>query len=160
MLTEAKVVHHTRNRLRIRIDSCRGDYQFFDALKTGLEKDCQCNSVVTNPITGSVLIVGEKIGLSEVVEYGKDKKLFALSPPKTHPQITAASIARPISKASENIREFTGGQIDLPGALFLSLLVFGAYEVLRGNVKAPPWYTAFWYAFGLFTKSIIDQTKE
>jgi hypothetical protein len=31
-------------------------------------------------------------------------------------------------------------------------------EIMRGNFRMPPWYTAFWYAFGLFTKSMLDRT--
>jgi len=39
----------------------------------------------------------------------------------------------------------------------LSLLGLGLYQILRGNFRAPPWYTAFWYALGIFTKSLSDK---
>jgi hypothetical protein len=39
----------------------------------------------------------------------------------------------------------------------MGLLGTGIYQIVRGNFGAPPWYTAFWYAFGVFTKSLIDK---
>ena len=30
-----------------------------------------------------------------------------------------------------------------------------AAEMAREANRTPPWYTAFWYAFGLFTKSLL-----
>jgi hypothetical protein len=49
--------------------------------------------------------------------------------------------------------------LDLPGMIFLSLLAVGLWELAIGNFKRPPWYTAFWYAFGLFSKAIFDELK-
>lgn len=46
---------------------------------------------------------------------------------------------------------------DLPGMAFLTLLGVGIYQLVRGNFAAPPWYTAFWYAMGIFTKSIMEK---
>jgi hypothetical protein len=50
--------------------------------------------------------------------------------------------------------------VDLPGMVFLSALLIGLYELARGNFRPPPWYTAFWYAFGVYSKSLMDRRAE
>ena len=39
------------------------------------------------------------------------------------------------------------------------LLALGIYQISRGNFMAPAWYTAFWYAFGVLTKTLIDRDR-
>jgi hypothetical protein len=56
--------------------------------------------------------------------------------------------------------QFTGGWLDLPGMAFLLLLGIGIYQIRRGNIGLPPWYTAFWYAFGVYTKSLVEKYIE
>jgi hypothetical protein len=46
---------------------------------------------------------------------------------------------------------------DLTSALFAALVIFGISELIRGHWKTPPWYTAFWYAFGGYSKVLLDQ---
>jgi len=31
---------------------------------------------------------------------------------------------------------------------------------MRGNFGIPPWYTAFWYSFGVYTKQIAGGLRE
>jgi hypothetical protein len=87
---------------------------------------------------------------------GAVKKLFEVAAVEKAERAMALSVTAPLHSANRQIRQVTGGRVDLPGAVFLALLVFGAVELLRGNWRTPPWYTAFWYAFGLYSKSLID----
>jgi hypothetical protein len=32
--------------------------------------------------------------------------------------------------------------------------------MMRGNIKAPAWYTAFWYALGIFSRGSLDDWDE
>ena len=54
---------------------------------------------------------------------------------------------------SQSLRRFSSGELDLAVMVFIALLGVGVYQIARGNFGAPPWYTAFWYALGVLTKT-------
>ncbi|MGD8664119.1 MAG: hypothetical protein PVH37_29600, partial [Desulfobacterales bacterium] len=60
---------------------------------------------------------------------------------------------------NNSIRRLTSGDIDLVGTLLLVLLISGLTELIRGNLRMPPWYTAFWYAFGLYKLASVVEEK-
>ena len=109
-----------------------------------------------NDKTGSVLFVGKDLDLDVIRVAAEKGGLFTVKEPASDPATLPRKAVQPIGVASEAVERLTGGSLDLPGALFFSLLGVGAYQILRGNFAAPPWYTAFWYAFGVFTKQLVD----
>jgi hypothetical protein len=54
----------------------------------------------------------------------------------------------------------TGGELDIPSVFFAALLISGIYQIARGNMAAPAWYTAFWYAFGIFSRDMLHKVDE
>ena len=62
-------------------------------------------------------------------------------------------VGAPFASLSRRIRDFTGSAADLSGLAVLALLTVGVYQIARGNFGAPAWYTAFWYALGIFNRS-------
>jgi hypothetical protein len=68
-------------------------------------------------------------------------------------------VTTPLSGINADLKKISGGEVDLPIAIFIILLAFGVIEIFRGNFKMPPWYTAFWYAFGVFSKAIFDSRQ-
>lgn len=71
-----------------------------------------------------------------------------------------AYIAEPLGKLSDFLSTYTVGRLDMPTIAFLGLLIVGFHQIASGKFRSPPWYTAFWYAFGVFSKSIADRAKE
>jgi len=59
---------------------------------------------------------------------------------------------------NQKIQQVTSGRLNLTNGIFLALVIFGVSELIRGNWKTPPWYTAFWYAFGVYSKTLFDQS--
>ena len=49
--------------------------------------------------------------------------------------------------------------MDLAGILLLFLLIAGMTEILRGKIQMPPWYTAFWYAFGIYKLASVVKDR-
>jgi hypothetical protein len=47
------------------------------------------------------------------------------------------------------LRTRTAGRLDLAEIAFLLMMGFGIFRLVRGKFSAPPWYTAFWYAYGI-----------
>jgi hypothetical protein len=115
--------------------------------------------VDVNPLTGSVIMTGIAIDQKKVMAFAEEEKLFTAVQPELTSKTLPQTAAAPLAGFSDMIRQFSNGMLDLPGAIFLSLLAYGIVELARGNFSRPPWYTALWYAFGLFSKSLIDQSN-
>ena len=160
MLPQAIVSHRTAERLRIKIPSRKGDGAFFASVKKSLDRDLTYNLVQVNALTGSVLIVDSGIDLSALANYSSKERLFTVEHRLAPVQPLGRTLFVPVLDLNRKIREFTDGAVDFPGLIFLALCGFGIFEILRGNFRPPPWYTAFWYAFGIFTKSMVDRTRD
>ena len=63
------------------------------------------------------------------------------------------SIAAGFASMDDRVKTLTGSGFDLSGLAFLALMGAGIYQIARGNFGAIPWYGAFWYALGIFSKS-------
>ncbi len=154
-LPTATVVHHARNRLRLRIPTRRGDNDFFSKAAETLAGELQAD-VKDNPATASILIIGSDLSVDRVAAAG-DEKLFHIESPRRPRPSPATLVTTPVSSANRALTAASGGVLDLPNAMFLLLVGFGIYELVLGNFKKPPWYTAFWYAFGVLSKSLMDR---
>jgi hypothetical protein len=157
MMPEAFVSHCTPKRLRLKIPSHKGDVSYFSDLKETYSGVQAFESVEVNPLTGSILFVSEAIDLEAIAKRGEGAQLFQLPVTPPGPVPVAEKVVASLRSANQDIHRFTGGDIDLAGIAFLTLIGVGIYQISRGNVGAMPWYTAFWYAFGVFTKSVADK---
>ena len=156
LLPDAHISHRISSRMRIKIQSRKGDPDYFSHVKKEFSKYGRLESVEVNTSTGSVLLVALEINKEDVAKFAKSKDLFDLKEEQARSPLWRKLIA-PVEGVNKTLHRFTEGEIDLPGLAFLSLLVVGVYQLARGNFVAPPWYTAFWYAFGVFTKSLLDK---
>jgi hypothetical protein len=154
-LPEAVVVHSTHERQRIRIPACRGDLRYFAKVRKAALK-APMELIRANALTASILFEGANTTPDAVVRFGRDHKLFTIRSAWPAPPL-AERITAPMATVDKGIRDLSAGKVDLPGALFILLLFTALYEIAKGRFRTPPWYTAFWYAFGLFTKTMIDR---
>lgn len=153
----ARIGHQSPGRLRLKIDDQRGDIDYFKTLEAALADKFPSHAVSANPQTGSLLIVGEEIDINIVAKHGTAKSFFTLDQSSESNVPLAESVVDPILSVNKKLRQVSGGSLDMPGLIFISALLFGAYEILRGNFRSPPWYTAFWYAFGIYSKLYFDK---
>jgi hypothetical protein len=158
-LPVAHIGHRTADRLRIRIPSRKGDDAYFREVVSVLSKDGGFGSLDVNPRTASVLIKGPQTDWENILSAGERYALFDLeeAAPKAKP--LSQKIAAPFRDLGRSIDRFSGGEVDLAGAVFLGLIGWGVVQLARGNFVSPPWYVAFWYALGIFTKSLVDKTE-
>jgi hypothetical protein len=159
MLPQAIVSHQTAERLRIKIPSRKGDGAFFSSVKHSLDRDMKYDLVNVNALTGSVLIVDSGVEVEALANCASQEHLFTLEHRLVPVQPLGRTLFAPVLDLNRKISGFTDGAVDFPGLIFLALCGFGIYEILRGNFRPPPWYTAFWYAFGIFTKSMVDRAR-
>ncbi|EFK08908.1 conserved hypothetical protein [delta proteobacterium NaphS2] len=158
-LPEAHIGHLTPERVRIKIPSRRGDEAYFLSVKELLLKDGALETVRVNSKTASVLLTGSLTDLARIASIGEKSALFQLetSIPKVEP--LSSKIVAPVRNLGRSIDRFSGGELDLAGAVFLGLMGWGVTQLVRGNFVAPPWYVAFWYALGVFTRSLADKSE-
>lgn len=156
-LPVAVVCHQTANRLRLRIPSRRADTAYFGDLVSQLTRLQQFEKLEANSLTGSVLFVDQNIDYQSIAEYALSNLLFQLNDEKT-PQAFTHGFLNPLENLSTSIKGMTGGRANLASLIFFVLVAFGVYDLFKGDFKIPPWYTAFWYAFGIFTISLLRET--
>ncbi|MCX7823902.1 MAG: hypothetical protein N2260_10760 [Syntrophobacterales bacterium] len=152
---EAYIAHQTRNRLRIRLKRGHIPEKLVPTIMETLSLIPGVELVKVNPVTGSILLQGSTLEPKKVMEILTNSlsiRFEASSP--IHPVQRAI---QPFIHLDKTLRDITGGEVGLTEAGFLALLSIGAIQVLRGNITAPPWYTAFWYAFGVFSKALIEK---
>lgn len=142
-------------RLRLKISSRRGDIGYFSLIVAGLMGKFAFSKISANHRTGSLLIQSEdNIELDAVKAYVEEEGMFHVVLPGCEPSSSALDVAASLGKVNNGISRLSGGEMDLPTLVFTALVVSGVTQIARGNFTAPPWYTAFWYAMGLFSKSM------
>ncbi len=159
MIPPAYMVHESDGRLRVGVPSKKGHSDYFSRLEEDLSALPGVEFVKGNPISGTVLLV-HRISRGAIARYAAQKGHFALKSPRSQPKPVFVHVAEAFRSWNEGLKRATGGALDLPGAIFLSLVLSGIYQIARGNVRAPAWYTAFWYALGVFSKGHADEWDE
>jgi len=159
-LPPAQVKHRSPTRMRIRIPSQRGNTGYFEQVRKAFSDSPGLTALEVNADTGSVLFLGEEIDPERLQQVARENKLYELSEHGTPGRTIPNRSVEPVAAMNRGVRKATGGSLDLSGLLFFSLLGTAVYQILRGNMAAPPWYTAFWYAFGVYTKQLIDDSNE
>lgn len=157
MLPQAQVVHRTNQRVRIKIEERRADWGYFETVRQKLETLRSLEYVQVNPHAASVLIVGDGTALDNIASYAREEELFDLAKKAEAPVPMAQKIITPFLDVNRKMQSITGGEAGLGEAIFTGLVGVGIYQALRGRLQFPPWYTAFWYAFGIFTKSLMEK---
>ena len=155
----AYVCHHSGQRLRIKITSRKGDTAYFEKLQPTLAGLRSFTEVEVNALTGSVLIVDKQIDVEEITAFAKDRQLFDLTDQNGTRSPMTTQLVSHLENLNINIRRLTTGEMDLAGILLLFLLIAGMTEILRGKIQMPPWYTAFWYAFGIYKLASVVKDK-
>jgi hypothetical protein len=159
VLPEARLCHASPGRLRIRIPQKRGDGAFFQRAEEKLAARFGSAAVAANPVTASLLVADVRVSPEEVAAFAREAGLCALDLTPGPRREGVQNIISPLRTADARLRQISGGTLDVPSGVFVALVVYGVVEILRGNFQAPPWYTAFWYAFGVFTKTLVDARK-
>jgi len=159
-LPVAHIGHQTSDRIRIKIPSRKGETAYFSEIREMLLKHVSVERVEANPMTGSLLLKGvQNDAAAAIASVGEANALFNLDTRPSEVETLSSRISAPFHDLSRSIGRFSGGELDLPGMAFLSLIGVGIYQFTRGNLTAPPWYVAFWYALGIFTQSLMDKKQ-
>jgi hypothetical protein len=155
----AQMVHHLRHRVRFQFVGSQRRHAEYDRIVASLEKHLPDVAVRCSPVSGSIVVSGPTTSIEKLGPVAEKAGLFRLQAPLPAAPL-AVQMTQPVGKLSAFLERATRGNVDLPGMVFLSALLLGLYELARGNFRTPPWYTAFWYAFGVYSKSLMDRRTE
>ncbi|MEN6441652.1 MAG: HMA2 domain-containing protein [Syntrophobacter sp.] len=144
MENEAYITHRTPERLRIRIPSRKGNGPYFETLRAECLAIPGVKHAEANPVTGSILLhLRSEITIQEVSAF---LKLRLGTPQRMH---FDQRLVQEVGSIDDKVQEFTGGELGLRSIAFFGLLATGLYQMSIGNLVAPAWYVAFWYALSL-----------
>lgn len=148
----AFVTHKTGARIRLKVPSKKKDNVFFASLSENIPAIEGVLSVETTPLTGSVLIShsSDPDRIIQTFVSGGVVRIENSQSGRPHLQERVSEVFNGINLA---LRDASGNELDLGGSVFLTLLAFGGYQIIRGNITAIPWYAAGWYALNIFLKS-------
>ncbi|MBI5251744.1 MAG: hypothetical protein HY912_19805 [Desulfomonile tiedjei] len=159
MIPEAHVFHEMSGRLRLKIPSQKGDAAYFSALRERLFECPRVEEVCVNPQTASALIL-HNCDAKTIFQYAKKNELFMRRRPARARKALFGTVADVFHSYNRSIRNLTGGEVDIPSLAFLTLVVSGIYQIARGNLVMPAWYTAFYYALGVFSRGHVEEFDE
>jgi hypothetical protein len=151
MPPEAYISHQTTGRVRIKVPSRKRDAGYFGRLQNEFTRLHGIQNVEVNPTTGSVLLATAE-PTWEIAAFAKEEDLFLLAPP--HGGALYGRVLDAFRSLNAGTLNLSSGELDISSLIFLTLVGTGIYQLSVGNVTTPPWYTAFWYALGVMSKSI------
>lgn len=157
MIPEARIAHHTAGRMRVKVPAKKGDSRYFEAAELTFKGYAPVTEVSSNPDTGSMLIQFSG-NADAVLAFAESKQLFAIVQRIEKGTELHQSVKEGFNAIDRQIRDWTQGSINLGGIAFVALVGTGIYQIVKGNFTTIPWYSAFWYALGIFSKSA--ETKE
>jgi hypothetical protein len=147
MLPQAEISHANAGRLRLHIRARRGKADYFTRIE---EKLAQCPGVeriVTNPVTGSVLLE-PAIDLGALAAFVQTHQLFQIAEAPVLMAPLTRQLAERFTDLDGDLRKLSGGGIDLGALGFIGLVTLAAVQLQRGHVLGPS-SALLWYAAGL-----------
>lgn len=149
MVPDAFIAHTMPNRLRIKIPARKKDISFLAEVKDVLLTYDGIKNITVHPVTGSILIHHDADDKS-LIDFAETKNLFRIN------GVNGTFFSKTISSAFQGLNKkvtiSTEGHMNIPDIVFLVLAGLGLYQIIRGNLTAPAWYAAFWYALNIFLK--------
>jgi hypothetical protein len=133
MAPEARVVHRTRGRLRLRVPARIRNQAYFERVCRTLSESSAVTEVAANPITGSVLVLHED-DAEVVLALGAEQGLFRVAErPAARPPVLVRGYAG-LQAVDRQITARSRHRLDLPTATFYALAAAGTLQLLRGDV--------------------------
>ncbi len=151
-LPEARITHIISGRLRIKIPSKKGNTSYFKFLERKFSDFDKVQKVETNAVTAGMLLLHDA-DIKDISKFAEENRLFKIESRRPEQMVLTKRIKSGFDDLNRRATRFTGGELDLAGAVFVSLLSLSIYQIARGNFFAPAWYTSLWYAVNMVFKS-------
>ena len=150
----ATLSHRMEGRVRIRFDrKMKQKAQFFDGLEKSLKKKFPSAELRMNPRTGSVVLEDQEIDPEAIRQFAERSGMFKLQvEPTPSGNIVVSHSKKIVERIDKGIRKLTENRLDMSSSVFVVLVVHALREVAKGNLTAPSWFTALWFASTLYSR--------
>ncbi len=145
MPPDARIVHQTAGRLRLKFDGRKNDTTFFARLSGELRSCPGIREVRGNPVTGSVLILHEADS-AQILQDAADRGLFDVHPQDAGAGDLQARMTSGLGELGRTVQDVTGGALDFNALLVLGLAGLAIQQAIEGNVMVPA-VSLLWYAY-------------
>jgi hypothetical protein len=144
VLPQAHIVHAMPERMRVKVESRRGDEAYFTKIKQGFSRLPGIVTVETNPLTASVLL-RHSGDVNAVASSAEENGLFRLTSTAVETLPVEYQGTENLRRIDQHLRALTGEAINLTSMFFLALAAVGISQAIQGNVAVPA-VTALWGA--------------
>lgn len=151
MKPRAYIVHRVPGRVRFKLVGHRRERSYFDQIEHRLKRLPAVKEVVSNPLTGSVLVKHEgEIADLATEAFGAD--IGELVDFVLHTPPLAHRIGSEMGEIDRRIRSLSGDEIDLGTLASIALLAMAGLQLMRGGQPAAA-VSLGWYATELLRRS-------
>jgi hypothetical protein len=167
----ARVVHHVKGRIRVKLQDAKGNHRFLDSVKQSLSPMAGVRHVDVNSSTGTVVVNYDQTTQPDfaqtLADHGESEGLFCLEPPELsevdeiadklqreaqflaqHSDM-AKSCVDFVSQIDQSLKRATNNSVDLKVLLPLGLAVYAFLE-LESDITTPLWVTLGIFSFNSF----------
>lgn len=148
MATSAVLVHRIPGRIRLRVESMRGDADYFATLSEGFSGLDVVQNVKANPSTASIVIEFSD-SLENLVRKIRQHGLVIENQQMEHSERPRRA-PRNADMAPLNL--VSGRDINVMFMLGALMVAVGIVQIYRGRILVPA-ISAFWYAVNAFRES-------
>jgi hypothetical protein len=124
-LPEARITHIISGRLRIKIPSKKGNTSYFKSLEQKFSDCDKVQKVEANAVTAGVLFLHDA-DIKNISKFAEENRLFVVESRRPEQMVLTKRIKSGFEDLNRRATRFTGGELDLPGAVFVSLLTLSS----------------------------------
>jgi hypothetical protein len=167
----ARVAHHVRGRIRVKLPRAKGDHRFLQQVQQFLSPMEGVQRVDINPITGSVVVHYDRSHTDiheRLAKHAEDAGIFSLAPPEiSEIDVLAANIEREaaflaqhselarhtvdvVKHIDNEIKLATNNTVDLKVLLPFGLAIYSFMELGTADISTPLWVTLGMFSFNSF----------
>jgi len=167
----ARVVHHVKGRIRVKLQDAKGNHRFLESVKQSLSPVAGVRNVDVNSSTGTVVVNYDQTTHPDfertLANHGESEGLFSLEPPELseadeianklqreaqflaqHSDIAKNAVDF-VSQIDQGLKRATNNTVDLKVLLPLGLAVYAFLE-LESDITTPLWVTLGIFSFNSF----------
>lgn len=167
----ARVVHHVKGRIRVKLHDAKGNHRFLESVQQSLSPVAGVRNVEVNSATGTIVVHYDETMLPDfaqkLAEHGESEDLFSLEPAELsevdaianklqreaqflaqHSDVAKSAVDF-VSQIDRALKSATNNTVDLKVLLPMGLAIYAFLE-LESDITTPLWVTLGIFSFNSF----------
>ena len=167
----ARVVHHVKGRIRVKLRGAKGNHRFLESVQQSLSPIAGVRNVEVNSATGTIVVHYDETMLPDfaqkLADHGESADLFSLEPAELsevdaianklereaqflaqHSDVAKSAVDF-VSQIDRALKSATNNTVDLKVLLPMGLAIYAFLE-LESDITTPLWVTLGIFSFNSF----------